>query len=404
MKKFRKLLLPTVVLSTLIPTVATQCNQTNTNNGKPEKPQDDRNDKELKDLSAKVIKYARENLLTQKEIVKYQPLLNYLNTQVNKIDALGQEKPINKTKVKAYIIKQENNFKAMNKVFSSGDIFDNALKQAWMHFNNSLDKMVEKSNFIIQNDLKLQESKAKYRNFIQDLTKNFADNRFDFISNTEVENFNSLYNQALLLYKTFMRENLPKNYVVLMNNYVADGDTIYQIYLGEPAQGQDTSVATQPLVVKEAKHKENIGRTLGLRFRGIDTPETFKNIPAKDAKLAPLENKYAHEAKWNLMNILDEENWVFYIHKTGNDVYGRWVTLLFSNSKQDFATEFGARQVAAGMARVWYINDTDKKSIFYAKTPLEKEYYKYIIKVQEQAQAEKKGFWKENINNVFHID
>ncbi|MFV8475990.1 thermonuclease family protein [Mycoplasma sp. VS403A] len=404
MKKFRKLLLPSVVLSTLIPTVATQCNQTNTNNGKPEKPQDDRNDNELKDLSAKVIKYARENLLTQKEIVKYQPLLNYLNTQVNKIDTLGQEKPINKTKVKAYIIKQENNFKAMNKVFSSGDIFDNALKQAWMHFNNSLDKMVEKSNFIIKNDLKLQESKAKYKNFIQDLTKNFADNRFDFISNTEVENFNSLYNQALLLYKTFMRENLPKNYVVLMNNYVADGDTIYQIYLGEPAQGKDTSVATQPLVVKEAKHKENIGRTLGLRFRGIDTPETFKNIPAKDAKLAPLENKYAHEAKWNLMNILDEENWVFYIHKTGNDVYGRWVTLLFSNSKQDFATEFGARQVAAGMARVWYINDTDKKSIFYAKTPLEKEYYKYIIKVQEQAQAEKKGFWKENINNVFHID
>ncbi|MFV8499892.1 thermonuclease family protein [Mycoplasma sp. VS424B] len=404
MKKLKKLLLPTVVLSALIPTVATQCNHTNTNNEKPEKPQDDRNDKELKDLSTKVIKYARENLLNQKEVVKYQPLLNYLNTQVNKIDILGQQSVANKQEAKAYITEQENNFKAMSKVFSNENALDHDLIEAWMHFNHSLDKMIEKSNFILQNDLKLADSKAKYKAFMQELNNDFANSRFDFVANNDAKNFNDLYNQALLRYKWFMRDHLPKNYVVLMDNHVADGDTIYQIYLGEPAQGQDTSAATQPLVVKEANHKENIGRTLGLRFRGIDTPETFKNIPAKDAKLASLENKYAHEAKSNLMDILDEENWVFYIHKTGNDVYGRWVTFLFSNSKQDFATEFGVRQVADGMARVWYIDNTNEKSIFYTKTQLEKEYYKYIIEVQKQAQADKKGFWKEDINNVFHVD
>ncbi|MFV8468210.1 thermonuclease family protein [Mycoplasma sp. VS292A] len=397
MKKFKKLLLPTVVLSALIPTVATQCNHTKTNeNQQP--------DSELKELSSKTIKYARENLLNHKEVVKYQPLLNYLNTQVNKIDTLGQQTDANKQQAKAYITQQENNFKAMSKVFSSENILDHDLVEAWMHFNRSLDKMIEKSNFILQNDLKLADSKAKYKAFMQELNNDFANSRFDFIANSDAKSFNNLYNHALLRYKLFMRDNLPQNYVVLMDNHVADGDTIYNIFLGQPDSGKDTSKAEQPLHVKEANHKENIGRILGLRFRGIDTPETFKGKPEKDAKLAKLENKYAQAAKQNLMNILDEENWVFYIHKTGADVYGRWVTFLFSNSKEDFATEFGVRQVADGMARVWYIDNTNKKSIFYTKTPLEKEYYKYIIEVQKQAQAEKKGFWKEDINNVFHVD
>ncbi|WP_416755288.1 thermonuclease family protein [Mycoplasma sp. VS42A] len=397
MKKFQKLLLPTVVLSVLIPTVATQCNHTKTNeNQQP--------DSELKELSSKAIKYARENLLNHKEIVKYQPLLNYLNTQVNKIDTLGQQRDANKQQAKAYITQQENNFKAMSKVFSSENILDHDLVEAWMHFNRSLDKMIEKSNFILQNDLKLADSKAKYKAFMQELNNDFANSRFDFVANSDARSFNNLYNHALLRYKLFMRDHLPQNYVVLMDNHVADGDTIYNIFLGQPDSGKDTSKAEQPLHVKEANHKENIGRILGLRFRGIDTPETFKGKPEKDAKLAKLENKYAQAAKQNLMNILDEENWVFYIHKTGADVYGRWVTFLFSDSKEDFATEFGVRQVADGMARVWYIDNTNKKSIFYTKTPLEKEYYKYIIEVQKQAQAEKKGFWKEDINNVFHVD
>ncbi|MFV8481658.1 thermonuclease family protein [Mycoplasma sp. SK341A] len=397
MKKFKKLLLPTVVLSALIPTVATQCNHTKTNeNQQP--------DSELKELSSKAIKYARENLLNHKEVVKYQPLLNYLNTQVNKIDTLGQQRDANKQQAKAYIAQQENNFKAMSKVFSSENILDHDLVEAWMHFNRSLDKMIEKSNFILQNDLKLADSKAKYKAFMQELNNDFANSRFDFIANSDARSFNNLYNHALLRYKLFMRDHLPQNYVVLMDNHVADGDTIYNIFLGQPDSGKDTSKAEQPLHVKEANHKENIGRILGLRFRGIDTPETFKGKPEKDAKLAKLEDKYAQAAKQNLMNILDEENWVFYIHKTGADVYGRWVTFLFSDSKEDFATEFGVRQVADGMARVWYIDNTNKKSIFYTKTPLEKEYYKYIIEIQKQAQAEKKGFWKEDINNVFHVD
>ncbi|MFV8471254.1 thermonuclease family protein [Mycoplasma sp. B6188] len=397
MKKFKKLLLPTVVLSALIPTVATQCNQTKTN-------ENQQLDSELKELSSKAIKYARENLLNHKEVVKYQPLLNYLNTQVNKIDTLGQQSDANKQQAKAYIAQQENNFKAMSKVFSSENILDHDLVEAWMHFNRSLDKMIEKSNFILQNDLKLADSKAKYKAFMQELNNDFANSRFDFVANSDAKSFNNLYNHALLRYKLFMRDHLPQNYVVLMDNHVADGDTIYNIFLGQPDSGKDTSKAEQPLHVKEANHKENIGRILGLRFRGIDTPETFKGRPEKDAKLAKLENKYAQAAKQNLMNILDEENWVFYIHKTGADVYGRWVTFLFSDSKEDFATEFGVRQVADGMARVWYIDNTNKKSIFYTKTPLEKEYYKYIIEVQKQAQAEKKGFWKEDINNVFHVD
>ncbi|MFV8475275.1 thermonuclease family protein [Mycoplasma sp. Z663] len=397
MKKYKKLLLPTVILSSLIPTVATQCNHTNANeNQQP--------DNELKELSSKAIKYARENLLNQKEVVKYQPLLNYLNTQVNKIDALGQQSFANKQEARAFIAQQENNFKAMSKVFSSENILDHNLVEAWMHFNRSLDKMIEKSNFILQNDLRLADSKAKYKAFMQELNNDFANSRFDFVANNDARSFNNLYNQALLRYKWFMRDHLPQNYVVLMDNHVADGDTIYNIFLGQPDSGKDTSKAEQPLHVKEANHKENIGRILGLRFRGIDTPETFKGKPEKDAKLAKLEDKYAQAAKQNLMNILDEENWVFYIHKTGADVYGRWVTFLFSNSKEDFATEFGVRQVADGMARVWYIDNANKKSIFYTKTPLEKEYYNYIIEVQKQAQAEKKGFWKEDINNVFHVD
>ncbi|MFV8418318.1 thermonuclease family protein [Mycoplasma sp. VS299A] len=396
MKKYKKLLLPTVILSSLIPTVATQCNHTNANeNQQP--------DNELKELSSKAIKYARENLLNQKEVVKYQPLLNYLNTQVNKIDALGQQSVANKQEARAFIAQQENNFKAMSKVFSSENILDHNLVEAWMHFNRSLDKMIEKSNFILQNDLRLADSKAKYKAFMQELNNDFANSRFDFVANNDARSFNNLYNQALLRYKWFMRDHLPQNYVVLMDNHVADGDTIYNIFLGQPDSGKDTSKAEQPLHVKEANHKENIGRILGLRFRGIDTPETFKGKPEKDAKLAKLEDKYAQAAKQNLMNILDEENWVFYIHKTGADVYGRWVTFLFSNSKEDFATEFGVRQVADGMARVWYI-DNANKNIYYTKTPLEKEYYKYIIEVQKQAQAEKKGFWKEDINNVFHVD
>ncbi|WP_416741615.1 thermonuclease family protein [Mycoplasma sp. Z331B] len=397
MKKYKKLLLPTVILSSLIPTVATQCNHTNANeNQQP--------DSELKELSSKAIKYARENLLNQKEVVKYQPLLNYLNTQVNKIDALGQQSVANKQEARALIAQQENNFKAMSKVFSSESILDHNLVEAWMHFNRSLDKMIEKSNFILRNDLRLADSKAKYKAFMQELNNDFANSRFDFVANNDARSFNNLYNQALLRYKWFMRDHLPQNYVVLMDNHVADGDTIYNIFLGQPDSGKDTSKAEQPLHVKEANHKENIGRILGLRFRGIDTPETFKGKPEKDAKLAKLEDKYAQAAKQNLMNILDEENWVFYIHKTGADVYGRWVTFLFSNSKEDFATEFGVRQVADGMARVWYIDNANKKSIFYTKTPLEKEYYNYIIEVQKQAQAEKKGFWKEDINNVFHVD
>ncbi|MFV8401111.1 thermonuclease family protein [Mycoplasma sp. 2634B] len=406
MKQFKKLLLSLGAVSLgILPIVATQCNHSQTNNDTVVIPpsKEDNNNDQIKQLSSETIQYARTNLLSHNEIVQYKPLLDYLNHSVEQIDALAHNSGQNKAQSIEFITGQETNFKAMSKVFSNENTLDLKIKEAWMNFNHSLDNIVKKSNFILNNDLKLDASKQKYQNFIQEIQKQYADKRFNFVLNKTAEDFNQLYNDAINQYKFFMKDNLPKDYVVLLENRVADGDTIYNIFLGQPNDGQDISSVSEPLVVKEAKHQENLGKILGLRFRGIDTPETFKNKPEKDSKLAPLENEYAQKAKHNLIKILNEENWVFYIHKTGIDPYGRWVTFLFSNSNRDFATEFGVRQVQDGLARVWYIDDQNKKSIFYTKTQLEEEYYKYIVKVQNQAQSEKKGFWAENINDVFHV-
>ncbi|MHA3825842.1 thermonuclease family protein [Mycoplasma sp. BRA285] len=335
--------------------------------------------------SALAIKYARENLLTKNEITSYAPLNQYLSTQVNNLSHMNNQDEIDKI---------QDNFKAMNKVFSAENEADMQIKKSWAKFNLSIDKMIQKSRYIIEHDLNNDQSKSKYELYLSNLNNRVTNKRFDFtLSALE---FDKEYTDELKQYQVFMQENLPNGYAVLMGP-VADGDTVYGVIFGESNNGSD--ISNQFMNVR--MHN---GRGLGVRFRGVDTPETFKNKPDKDKKLAPKENEYAQKAKVNLQKIVEEENYVFYLKQTDTDIYGRWICFFFPNSEMNLDDEFGTQQVREGLARYWYIQDKNPKDKYYTHTQLERDYLANIIKVQAKAQEEKRGFWAENINDVFHVD
>ncbi|SJZ54907.1 thermonuclease family protein [Mycoplasmopsis verecunda] len=358
----------------------------------------------IKLLSKQITNVITTQLLSLAEIKNDKDFVSYLDTKVSELDKL-QNSTINIEQLPELSSKLTNEALNLDKIyqtFTSEDELNKKVKSEWIKFNTAYSKIVSKALHIKDHDLIFEESKAKYKDFINNLNRNYSSERYTFISNNQSPtNFVELNQNIIRDYKDFMKGHLPTNYAVLENiNDVVDGDTIYGVIIGIPQfAGQDITAQYFPALSSKDKNK-----LLGIRFRGVDTPETFKPTrPDKNAKLAPKENEYAQLAKENLRKIVEDEYGIFYLKKTTEDKYGRWISFFFPDSSMKLAEEFGVQQVAAGLAQVQYIQDKNPNKLFYTNTPLEKEYYKFVLQVQQKAMKEKVGFWKENIKDVFHV-
>lgn len=133
----------------------------------------------------------------------------------------------------------------------------------------------------------------------------------------------------------------------------------------------------------------------GVRFFGIDTPEIFKG--KNNQHLALLENYYGQKAKSYLFNLTYQKNIkIKYITK---DKYNRWICKVYSEEGEDLAFEL----VKQGLARVSYISIDHHAKYYWVNNKEQKEYFWKLNQLQNEAQQNKRGFWKEkNINLVFN--
>ncbi|WLP85683.1 thermonuclease family protein [Mycoplasma seminis] len=349
----------------------------------------------MKSLTDLAIQNIRNNALPLSNVANDSGLKAYLDKNVQTLKSLENKEitALNKQIVNTI----DNKINYLSKMFSNQDDFDQNITSAWNLLNHSYNKMIEKSNFIISHDLKDNSNKQEYQNLIKYLNKDKEAKLYQFNWETP-ETLKNSYRNVLEKYLDFMQTHLPKNYAVL-NQYkggrVADGDTVYNLFVN--TSKKEISNEIMPLV-----KEDNLGY-VGFRFRGVDTPETKKNIPSKDKKLRPKEDFYAQLAGENLHKIIQNECYVFYLHKTTEDIYKRWITFFYPDSSENLADEFGIQQVRDGFAWKHYIQDTNPKGNFYTETDLERHYLKYLIKVENEAKAEKRGIWKENIDDVFHV-
>lgn len=134
-----------------------------------------------------------------------------------------------------------------------------------------------------------------------------------------------------------------------------------------------------------------------IRLYGIDTPETKK----PNTKLAILENHYAVLAKKFLIELIKQNKYrEIKINVQTKDKYNRLVAIV-QMGQVDLAKEL----LKKGLARKAYIGVNKNESnykLYGTKTQFQKDYYFQIDELEKYAKKQKIGFWKENIQNVFH--
>ncbi|QBF34380.1 hypothetical protein EG856_00305 [Mycoplasmopsis phocirhinis] len=147
--------------------------------------------------------------------------------------------------------------------------------------------------------------------------------------------------------------------------YIADGDTIYLDY-----NNQKT----------------------GLRFLGIDTPETKK---AKN-DVALLENIFAQKARQELKKLLNNKPIKVQIIST--DKYKRIVARIWNYQNIDVNVFL----LKNGLARVKYL-DKNRNNINYWNNNWKiQQYYDTLISIEAKARLNKIGIWKYKQDDIFY--
>ncbi|WP_406615387.1 thermonuclease family protein [Mycoplasmopsis hyopharyngis] len=134
-----------------------------------------------------------------------------------------------------------------------------------------------------------------------------------------------------------------------------------------------------------------------IRLYGIDTPETKK----ANTNVAILENHYALLAKSFVTEIIKQnKNKKIELNVQTVDKYNRLVAVL-KIGQIDISKELLKR----GLARKAYISINKNEAnfkLYGARTLFQKDYYYQLDELEKYAKRHKIGFWKENIQNVFH--
>ncbi|WP_051521830.1 thermonuclease family protein [Mycoplasma leonicaptivi] len=169
---------------------------------------------------------------------------------------------------------------------------------------------------------------------------------------------------------TLNKENIQNNHKVIE---VFDGDTFLTVY-------------------NQKNYK--------IRLYGVDTPETLKvdNIN----KIAKYENYYAQKSKKWSKEIIKKNNFFISLNFINKDKYNRDVAMVYLNNEFDIKKSLNYLLVLNGLARVYYIEFFNKKSIYYTKNKFQQEVYLNLIEAQNIAKQERRGLWQNNLKDVFY--
>ncbi|MBU4689525.1 thermonuclease family protein [Mycoplasma zalophidermidis] len=151
----------------------------------------------------------------------------------------------------------------------------------------------------------------------------------------------------------------------LNSYYVADGDTIYA-------------------------YIDNV--KVGIRFYGIDTPETKKS----NNSVADLENFFAQKAKVEVIKLLNKKP--IKIVKITEDKYKRWICKVFNHNDKDIALNL----LKSGLARVKYISKNRKNINYWTNDYENIQYLNELKKSENLAKTTKKGLWFYGERRVFY--
>ncbi|WP_025755722.1 thermonuclease family protein [Mycoplasmopsis cricetuli] len=137
---------------------------------------------------------------------------------------------------------------------------------------------------------------------------------------------------------------------------------------------------------------------LKIRLYGIDTPEVSKE--QNDSLLSEFENFWGQKAKKYLEDFFNNSV-DFYYQTVTFDKYNRTVAVAYLNLNVDFSNSINYKLVQSGFARVAYITNENKKSIYYTKTNEQKQFYYSLMQAQQEAKTKQKGIWKLNEKRIF---
>ncbi|ENY69116.1 Hypothetical protein, putative nuclease [Metamycoplasma auris 15026] len=155
-------------------------------------------------------------------------------------------------------------------------------------------------------------------------------------------------------------------------------------------------------------HKTN-KEVVTVRFAGIDTPEKSKRLPnGKRIPTTGVQFKYATLASKHTKNRLEEAKKIWIIpQKTKSfkkdtkysltDKYGRIIGIVVILTKENELICLNKELVELGFAKMRYISRV-LGDLYYTENT---NYYDWIKKAEGTARKENKGFWKENVVQIF---
>ncbi|PZV99859.1 thermonuclease family protein [Metamycoplasma auris] len=157
------------------------------------------------------------------------------------------------------------------------------------------------------------------------------------------------------------------------------------------------------------KNPKSNKKAVAIRFSGIDTPEkTEKIADGMRIKTSGLKFKYANLASKHTKEKLGEAKKIWIIPQRTKkskkdttigltDRYNRIIGIVVYLTQDNKIICLNKELVEFGLARVQYIS-LDKNSMYYTEN---QDYYNLIKEAERKARKEEKGFWKEDIEEIF---
>ncbi|QKT05331.1 thermonuclease family protein [Mycoplasma sp. OR1901] len=203
-----------------------------------------------------------------------------------------------------------------------------------------------------------------------------------------------------------MLQKIPKKILIVIKILLVILTITIGIFISKNNYGNSNQKKLVELKINRVLDGDTIegkinNKKVTIRFYGIDTPETLKENNKN--KLANYENYYANIAKNVLTNKIDSEDKFYYMH-FDTDEYGRDVGLIYFKNinNNDFKSTLNSLMVEKGLARVAYIQNSNFKQKYYTKNQIQKDFYSYIIGVEEKSKNEGNGFWNLELDQVFY--
>ncbi|QNM93362.1 thermonuclease family protein [Mycoplasma sp. Pen4] len=358
----------------------------NDNPTKTETP-DKTNDNPIKEYKNEL-----NNIILQN---KENDLLNdLLQTKIRDIELIEENQNNNDIDLK--VLENKDTFiQNVNLILNKTDNKLQKIQNEFSELNIDYSAINKMNNYLISKNQDLAENQfITFKNNVLSKALDELGNYLDITKNGNLS-FISKQREIVTKWRNFIRDNLPQGYALV--NRIADGDTIYGPFYNNPSNG--VKFGSKLLIsIVEDDSGETREKSTGVRFRGVDTPETLKNNPEKDRHLAKYEAEWGEKAKIYFTELIRKNAGLIYLYKSTEDHYGRWIALFFTNQDMNNETELSVQMVRDGYARVAYISNSGK---FKAKGEIEKAFYKTILEAQTYARENHLGFWNIGLKEVF---